>query len=77
MTANKVFLSCFLCGLLCPPLLTVGAPEKDLDVIMQTVGGKISEDRVRNYTKRLWQHHKWNTLPACSIIVFLDLANRR
>ncbi len=64
MTGKKVLLSCFLCSLICLPLLTVGAPEKDLDVIMQTVSRKISGNLARDYTMRLWQHDKWNTLPA-------------
>jgi hypothetical protein len=63
-SAKKVFLSCFLCSLVCLPLLPVGAPENDLDTLMQTVVSKISGNRARDYTMRLWQHDKWNTLPA-------------
>ncbi len=64
MTAKKVFLLCFFCSLVCLPFLPVGALEKDLDTLMQAVNSKISGNRARDYTMRLWQHDKWNTLPA-------------
>jgi len=64
MTVKKILLLCFLCSLVCLPLLPVGAPVKDLDTLMQTVNSKISGNRARDYTMRLWQHDKWNTLPA-------------
>ena len=64
MTAKKVLVLCFLCSLACLPLLPVGAPVKDLDTLVQTVSRKVSGNRARDYTMRLWQHDKWNTLPA-------------
>jgi hypothetical protein len=64
MTAKKVLLSSFFCGLVCLPLLPVETPKKGLDALMQTVASTVSGDRARDYTMRLWQHDKWNTLPA-------------
>jgi hypothetical protein len=64
MNAKKVLLSCFFCGLVCLPLLPVEAPKKDLDTLIETVGSNTSGNRARDYTMRLWQHDKWNTLPA-------------
>ena len=67
MTAKKVLLLCFLCSLVCLPLLPLGAPEKDLDTLMQTVNSNISGSRARDYTMRLWQHDKCYVL---SLVMF-------
>ena len=47
-----------------PPLLPGEATKNDLDTLIQTVVSSISGSRARDYTMRLWQNDKWNTLPA-------------
>jgi len=64
MTAKRMLFFFLLCGLVCLPLLPGEAPKKDLDSLMETLVTKVSGNRARDYTMRLWQHDKWNTLPA-------------
>src|SRR5512136_3069400 len=64
MTAKRMLFFFLLCGLVCLPLLPGEAPKKDLDSLMETLVTKISGNLARDYTMRLWQHDKWNTLPA-------------
>ncbi len=64
MTPKKVLLLCFFCSLVCLPFLPAGALQQDLNTLMQTVRSNISGNRARDYTMRLWQHDKWNTLSA-------------
>jgi hypothetical protein len=64
MSVRNVLLVCLFSSLVCLPLLPAGAPERSLDALVQTLGSAVSGNRARDYTMRLWQHDKWNTLPA-------------
>jgi hypothetical protein len=64
MKTRKMLLASLVCSLVCLPLLPVETPRNDLDAVMKTVVSRVSGNRGRDYTMRLWQHDKWNTLPA-------------